>query len=196
MSRRQQKNPKYVLAALAASSVLAVSYKIYDYYTAKTTGGAGSNNKSRESTSGAVAYTSKSIALTLSHSILSSQLPLHDILLNADNVTFILPPNLSIDDLAGNIVPTSENEIDDNSESYTLPRSLLNNYKLLNCNNFQGYFNIIKNLRPDMLLVCSDDLGLSDGLLPKELNRFVKQVVNVDQNSDDVTSKIGPIFLR
>lgn len=173
----KQKNPKLFLAALAASSMLAVSYKIYDYYTAST------------SKAPKVKYTNKSIALTLSHSILSSQLPLHDILLNADNVTFILPPNLSIDDLAGNIITDETSD-----DSYRLPTSLLNNYKLLNCNNFQGYFNIIKNLRPDMLLVCSDDLGV--GELPKDLSRFVREVVNIDQNSDDVNSKISPIFIK
>lgn len=173
MSKRQR-NPKLFLGALVASSVIALSYKIYEHYSQP------SNEKK---------YTNKSIALTLSHSILNSKLPLNEILINSDNVTFILPPNLSIDDLTSIIIETN-----DKPEIFELPKTLLNNYKLLNCNNFQGYFSIIKNLKPDMLLVCGDDLGITTQL-PKDLSRFVKEIINIDQN-DDIVSKVSPIFIR
>lgn len=161
----RKKNPSIILAAVAISSIAAASYKFYEYYleNKKITG---------------KQYTNKSIALTLSHSILNSQLPLDDIILNSENVTFILPPNLSLDDL----------EVSNIQE-------MIKNYKLLNCTNFQGYFNIIKNLKPDMLLVCSEDLGILD-LIPKDLGRFVDEIVDVEQSSDDVEKKVLPIFVR
>lgn len=167
MSKR--KSPTLIVGALVASSVVAISYKIYEYY----------NSKPQD----IKVYTNKSIALTLSHSILKSQLPLDEILLNSDNVTFILPPNLSIDDLSSNII--------DKKSQYELPISLVNNYKLLNCNNLQGYFNIIKNLKPDMLVLCNDDLGIKS---PSDLGRFVREIITIDQN--DIESKIRPIFIR
>ncbi|EGV65083.1 peroxisome assembly protein 22 [Yamadazyma tenuis] len=176
MSRRR--NPRIFLTAVVASSLLAASYKLYDYYVSSS-----SNSKNLQDPK---KYTKKSIALTLSHSILSSQLPLDEILLNSENVTFILPPNLSVDDLEGNFAGGEAGS--------SLPRALLKNYKLLNCSNFQGYFDIIKNLKPDMLLVCSDDLGIRSSL-PSDLSRFAKEIVEVDQNAEDITTKLMPLFV-
>ncbi len=46
------------------------------------------------------------------------------------------------------------------------PRHLIQNFKLLDCLNLLGYFGLVKNLRPDLLLVCSDDLGLPHAARP------------------------------
>lgn len=181
MSRRR--NPRAVIGALIISAVVAGSYKLYEYYTQEKTVEQ-SNHKSKNKQ-----YTNKSIALTLSHSILNSQLPLNEMLLSAENVTFILPPNLSIDDLACNIYNEEEKQ-----ESYNLPKTLVKNYKLLNCSNFQGYFNILKNLKPDMLVICPEDLGIAHQF-PKDLHRFVKEIINID-NSDDINTKVLPLFLN
>lgn len=182
MSRRR--NPRAVIGALIVSAVVAGSYKLYAYYTQEKqpVNETKHNNKQKQ-------YTNRSIALTLSHSILNSQLPLNELLLTSENVTFILPPNLSIDDLAYNIY----NE-QDKQESYNLPKTLIKNYKLLNCSNFQGYFNVLKNLKPDTLVLCPDDLGIANQL-PKDLHRFVKEIINIE-NSEDISSKVLPLFLN
>lgn len=163
------------LTALVATSVLTVSYKAFEFYFNK-----GSSKKDIPQKKN---YTGKTITLTLSHSVLSSNLPLNDILLSSDNVTFILPPYLSLDDLASNI-----------KNNYNLPKTLIQNYKLLRCSNIKGYLSIVKSLKPDVLLVCLDDLGLKDS--KKDLNPFVKNIVTIDQSEDDVYSKVYPMFLN
>lgn len=190
--RKSQRNPKVWIAALVAASIVTISYKIYNNYVNeenvedKRTNPDGTTDEKLKISK---KYTKKSIALTLSHSVLSSQLPLNEILLNSENVTFILPPNLSMEDLAYNIGSADE------VEKYNLPKTLVNNYKLLHCNNIDGYFNIIKNLKPDTLLVCSEDLGIASNT-PKDLNRFVKEVINIDQNKDDIYKKLSSIFIK
>ncbi|CUM45750.1 Peroxisome assembly protein 22 [Debaryomyces fabryi] len=189
--RKTQRNPKVWVAALIAASIVTISYKMYSSYIGEETVEDKRNEKegAEEKLRIAKKYTKKSIALTLSHSVLSSQLPLNEILLNSENVTFILPPNLSMDDLVCNIGNADE------VEKYNLPKTLLNNYKLLHCSNIDGYFNILKNLKPDTLLVCSDDLGIADSL-PRDLHRFVKEVINIDQNKEDIYKKLSSIFIK
>lgn len=202
-----RKNPKGWIAAAVATSVIAITLQVYNSYigakdkddvesTVEDAQKPGLERKRSRK------YTNKSIALTLSHSILSSQLPLNDILLNSENVTFILPPNLSLDDLEFNMEKDTERggaqgegQGQDRDQSYNLPRSLIQNYKLLNCLNLQGYFNILKNLKPDMLLVCSDDLGIAKRI-PHDIDTFVKEIVNIDQNKEDIYSKVRPIFFN
>lgn len=202
--RKLQKNPKAWIAAAVATGVVAVSVLVYNSYLASAkedeehTAEACEKNPDlppalvRRATNTAKRYTNKSIALTLSHSILSSLLPLNDILLNSENVTFILPPNLSIDDLVYNVEKTASSP---KTNSQTLPTTLTENYKLLKCLNLQGYFNIVKNIKPDMLLVCSDDLGISKRI-PHDIHNFVKEIINIDQNKEDIYSKVAPIFIR
>lgn len=168
---RARKNPRVLIAAFVASTLVVVSYKIYQ------------GLKTPETKKGK-AYTNKSIALTLLHSVLQSDLPLNEILLNLENVTFILPPYLSVDDLACNIRGSDD--------IYNLPQTLIKNYKLLKCSNIQGYFHVVKNLKPDMLFVCSEDLGLS----PPDLGRFVKEVVPLALNKDDVYSVLSKVLLK
>ncbi|CAN3357135.1 peroxisome assembly protein 22 [Diutina catenulata] len=186
--KKAQKNPQLWLAAAAVTTLVALGYKVYEnlYATDEVdTDGKPVLRKSWSSTR-INKYTNKSIALTLSHSILNSQLPLHDILQNAENVTFILPPNLSEDDLEYNI----------HKQSVEVPAELMNNYKLLKCQNIQGYFTVLKNLKPDLLLMCQDDLGLSTNNIPKDLSRFIKKIIFVDQSNDDISTKVAPLFVH
>lgn len=171
----RKKSPAIWISAVVATSVAAAGYEIYKYLT----------KDENDQTISATKYTNKSIALTLLHSVLSSDLPLDEIIMNSQNVTFILPPHLSVDDLAGNI---------DTSQS-GLSQTLLNNYKLLRCSNIEGYFHMLKNLKPDTLIVCADDLGIQDKM-PKDLPRFVKEVVTLDQNKERVSSILTKVFLR
>lgn len=185
MSRKR--NPKVFAAALIATSLAALTYKVYTALTQEDEG-----LEAEDSVSGKqVCKPEKSIAVTLLHSVLSSDLPLNEILLSSENVTFILPPYLSVDDLLDQI------KSDDNGvqQTYQLPQTLINNYKLLKCSNIQGYFHIIKNLKPDLLYVCSDDLGISSQV-PQDLNRFVKKIVTLDQNKNSVHSTLSKVFIR
>ncbi|WPK24311.1 hypothetical protein PUMCH_001579 [Australozyma saopauloensis] len=184
MSRRR--SPKYVAAALVATSVAALGYKLYSILTSEE------EETERQVENPAISGAGKkSIAVTLLHSVLSSDLPLNDILLSSENVTFILPPHLSVDDLLGQIQGEQEGE----THAYVLPQTLLRNYKLLKCSNIQGYFHLLKNLKPDLLYVCSDDLGISR-LVPQDLNRFVKEIVTLDQNKNSVQSVLSKVFIR
>lgn len=54
---------------------------------------------------------------------------------------------------------------------------------------------MLKNLKPDTLIVCADDLGIQDKM-PKDLPRFVKEVVTLDQNKERVSSILTKVFLR
>lgn len=173
MARR--KSPALWISAVVATSVAAAGYEFYKYLT----------KDDSESGISATKFTNKSIALTLLHSVLSSDLPLEEIILNSQNVTFILPPHLLVDDLADNI-DTSQNG---------LSQTLLNNYKLLRCLNIDGYFHMLKNLKPDTLIVCADDLGILDKM-PKDLPRFVNEVVTLEQNKERVSSILTKVFLR
>lgn len=183
--KKIQKNPQLWLAAACVSALIAVGYKVYDAYATQqqlqaSEGDTATPGKLKRQ------YTNKLIALTLSHLILNLQLPLLEILHNLENVTFILPPNLDEDDVNYNIQKLTA----------TLPEEVRNNYKLLKCQNIQGYFTVLKNLKPDMLLMCQDDLGLSTHSIPKDLNRFIKQIVFVDQNNDDISTKVAPLFVH
>lgn len=184
---RGRKNPQLWAAAFVASSLAIISYKLYNAFKTQP--------QEKESTSEQTmivkrtTYAKKSIVLTLLHSVLSSDLPLNEILLNSENVTFILPPYLSVDDLACNI-----RGADEDSSIYSLPQTLIKNYKLLKCSNIQGYFHVLKNLKPDMLFVCSEDLGITLKV-PPDLGRFVKEVVTIDLNKEDVYSILSKVFL-
>ncbi|CAK7905514.1 peroxisome assembly protein 22 [[Candida] anglica] len=197
--RKIQKNPKAWLVAAIATSVIAVSVSVYNAYTTQdepVEDSITSQERPVISRKQSRKYTNKSIALTLSHSILSSQLPLNEILLNSENVTFILPPNLSIDDLEYNIARgESSSSSSSTTSSVGLPKTMTANYKLLNCSNIQGYFNLLKNLKPDMLLVCSDDLGISK-YIPHDIDKFVKEIVTLDQNKDQLYKQLSPLFFR
>lgn len=158
MARR--KNPTVWLAAAAVAGAVAIGYSLL-----KRTDG--SPNQ----------YTNKSIALTLLHSVLNAKVPLDDILLNSENVTFILPPHLLEEDVA----------------EHMALQLLRNNYKLLRSGTIDGYFHLVKNLRPDTLVVCLADLGIAQKE-PRDLGRFVGEVVCIEQDSEKVRLAMQRIF--
>ncbi|KAK6203098.1 peroxisomal biogenesis protein family-domain-containing protein [Scheffersomyces amazonensis] len=195
--KKNGRNPKLFATALVATGLITISYKIYSTYF----GNSKHNDEVKDEITDSITdnnitnisdrdirnensfkirkqYSNQSIALTLSSSILSSKLPLDDILVKGgENIIFILPPNLSEDDL-----------------DYNLKSTPATNFKLLKCSNIQGYLSMLKNLKPDLLFVCSDDLGVSFGNVSKDLNNFIKTIINLDQNSDDIYLKIRPMF--
>ena len=174
MSRKASRNPNLYITALVATSAIAISYKIYTSFFQQLT-----NDEDEIQTDTPSSYTiskrysDKSIAITLSSSFLSSSLPLNKILTNSEKMIFIIPPNLTEDDLNLSYIPP--------------------NFKLLKCSNLQGYLQILKNLKPDLLLMCSDDLGIDFTQIKKDLNMFINDIINVDQN-DDIVLRVRPIF--
>lgn len=173
----RKKSPQYWAAALLATAVAGVSYKAYQFWQE----GGESRDANRWSK-----FRHKRIALTLLHSVLLTDLPLADILMNSENVTFILPPYLSVDDVA--------HSVSGEEASYALPHKMIKNYKFLQCSNINGYFQIVKNLQPDILFVCSDDLGITQNI-PKDLGRFVKEIVTFEQDKLSVKSILSKVFI-
>ncbi|RCK55059.1 Peroxisome assembly protein 22 [Candida viswanathii] len=176
MSRKAARNPNLYLTALVATSAVAITYKIYtSFFQQPPKDGSEEDSKTDSPSSYTVSkrYSNKSIAITLSSSFLSSSLPLNKILTNSERMIFIIPPNLTEDDLNLSYIPP--------------------NFKLLKCSNLQGYLQILKNLKPDLLLMCSDDLGLDFTQIKKDLNMFINDIINVDQN-DDIILRVRPIF--
>lgn len=151
-STMKKLNKAFITAAVISGVVIA-----YNYF------------RKEDEQEKSLAYTNSNITLTLSHSILSSSLPLEEILLHSHNVTFIIPPNVETD--------------------------LSLNYKVLKTSTINGYFALLKNLKPDLLILCQDDLGIDSSSMPKDLPRFVKQTMCVEQGSD-VENIIGPLFRK
>ena len=174
MSRKASRNPNLYITALVATSAIAISYKIYTSFFQQL-----NNDEDEIKTDTPSSYTiskrysDKSIAITLSSSFLSSSLPLNKILTSSEKMIFIIPPNLTEDDLNLSYIPP--------------------NFKLLKCSNLQGYLQILKNLKPDLLLMCSDYLGIDFTQIKKDLNMFINDIINVDQN-DDIVLRVRPIF--
>ncbi|KAG5421594.1 PEX22 [Candida metapsilosis] len=184
MTRKAQRNPSLYLAALIATSAVAISYKVYDTYFNSSSqskssqeGTTNTNTTTNEASTTksftiSKKYLNKSIAITLSSSFLSSQLPLNEILTTQENMIFIIPPNLNEEDLNLTIPP---------------------NFKLLKCSNVQGYLQILKNLKPDCLLLCSDDLGINYTNLSSDLRNFIRTIINVEQDQD-LLLQVKPVF--
>lgn len=180
MARRR--NTKALLAVAIATSIAAVSYKLYLEWTSDngSTEFEGENKKKIRSK-----YIDKSITLTLLHSVLNSHPELEELLLNYSNVTFILPPYLSLEDLRCKIHPDEDINL--------IPDVLLKNYRLLKCSNIDGYFQLLKNLKPDILLVCEEDLGITEKI-PNDLSRFVGKIISIDQEKEKARIVLSEFF--
>lgn len=184
MSRKIQRNPKLWISTLVATTAIAVGYKVYTTLFQQPqqqqadedhqhSGDEIIDREKRTKYLLSKQYSNKSIAITLSSTFLSLNIPLNEILINLENMIFIIPPNLCEYDLNIQIPP---------------------NFKLLKCSNLQGYLQMLKNLKPDLLFLCSDDLGINYMKLSKDLRMFIKTIINVDQNNEDIHDKIKMIF--
>ncbi|RLV95765.1 Peroxisome assembly protein 22 [Spathaspora sp. JA1] len=178
MARKTKRSPTVWISALIATSALAVTYKLYQSYfksEQEELEARSPNADNADITKYVISpkYSNKSIVITLSSTFISSKIPLNEILLNSENMIFIIPPNLNEEDLNVNIPP---------------------NYKLLKCSNVDGYLQVLKNLKPDLLFLCSDDLGINLKNLSSDLKLFIKTIVNVDQSKEDIYCKLRPIF--
>ncbi|CAK9438286.1 uncharacterized protein LODBEIA_P25120 [Lodderomyces beijingensis] len=210
---KAQRNPKLYLAALVATSAVALTYKIYDAYlnscnnddeAAVGEDGAASSesrsecldsksNNSKPTFTISKKFLNKSVAITLSSSFLSSALPLQDLLAKNEKLIYIIPPNLNEDDV-GLSTPNHNHLQQQPQQQQEVLFSP--NFKILKCSNMQGYLQILKNLKPDCLLLCSDDLGINNfnqGAMARDLSNFIKKIVNIEQDKD-VLAQIKPII--
>lgn len=179
MARR--KNTNLLFAIAIATTIAAFSYKVYLERTSDN----GSINIDKEETEGAKSKChDKAVTLTLLHSVLNSYPELERLLANYSNVTFILPPYLSLQDLTCKIHP---------KEAKTIPEALFKNYRLLKCSNIDGYFQLVKSLKPDILLVCEEDLGITE-FIPQDLFRYVGKIVSIDQEREKARHALSEFF--
>lgn len=174
-----RRSPQSWLVGVAAIGAATLAYNLYQEYIE---GPGDSTSKEKNSYTVSKRYANKSIAVTLLTLVLNLSLPLSDILVNSENIVYILPPNLSEEDLVTEL----------NGDVLARKNA---NYKLLKCLNIQGYIAILKSLRPDMLYVCADDMGLSILNFSQDLSRFIKQIINIDQTNEDVYDKVSRIFV-
>lgn len=189
--KRVRRNIKVWASLLVVSSAAFISYKLYRRYIQD--GGTEEENaeKGQNNLRLSKKYSKKSIAISLSNSIVNAEIPLGDILVASEDVIFIVPPNLTLDDIISHVGAK------DSKAAYGLRKLFSNNHKLLNCTNIEGFFNILKHLRPETLLVCYEDLGISrvQGV-PKDLGRFVKEIKDVDNNKEHIQSELSNIFVQ
>lgn len=189
--KRLRRNVKTWASLLVISSAAFISYKLYKRYLYDD--GSEEENVGERQTNLRLSkrYSKKSIAISLSNSIVNAEIPLGEILAASEDVIFIVPPNMTLDDIISHVGAK------DSKAAYDLRKLFLNNYKLLNCTNIEGFFNILKHLRPETLLVCYEDLGISrvQGV-PKDLGRFVKEIKDVDNNKEHIQSEISNIFVQ
>ncbi|KAI3406282.2 PEX22 [Candida oxycetoniae] len=203
MMTKSQRNPKFYLAALVATSAAVLSYKIYETFYKPADNHQKSDEEAEEgekcdkqqlkpsTITISKKFLNKSIAVTLSSSFLSSTLPLQELLATNEKLIYIIPPNLNEDD-----VGLSNQGKANTSPSSTTSQYLPPNFKILKCSNMQGYLQILKNLKPDCLLLCSDDLGINNfngSHVSRDLSNFIKNIINIDQDQD-VLTQIKPVF--
>lgn len=125
-------------------------------------------NKEQEQEQITAKYTSKPITIILTDSIISSNLPINEILLKTDNIVLVIPPNLSVDDL---------NEEIDESISF----------KIIECSTNDGVWSVVKHLNSEVIFVVNDDLNYE---IPKNLQRYVGEIIELEQNFSYINQKI------
>lgn len=108
-----------------------------------------------------------SLAIVLSASVISSHIPVAEILENCQDVVILLPPSIQKEDLKGFGI-----SIDDT-------------YKIIECDTEIGMIHIMKHLHYTNNFICLDDLDINEGDLEKlQLKRFVANVVYLEQNKE------------
>jgi len=113
-------------------------------------------------------YTSKPITIILTDSIISSNLPINEILLKTEDVVLVIPPNLSKDDL---------NE--------KLDKSI--DYKVIECETNDGVWSATKHLGSEVIFIVKDDLNED---IPKGLERYVGEIIELEQNFTYINQKV------
>ncbi|KAH3671763.1 hypothetical protein WICMUC_004574 [Wickerhamomyces mucosus] len=120
-------------------------------------------------------YSTKSISIVITDSILSSSLPLIEILTQLQDITFILTPNITITDLDQSL----------NSSSSSLTQF---KHKIIEFENYQSLWSILKHLNNDLIFIVIDDLP---EIIPIEFKNFIRgEILELEQNSDEINETI------
>lgn len=162
LDRRQRRNASIIGALVVLG---AGAYALYSYLTSEGDGDVEvvNDNDSRRK------YTQRPITIILTESILSSNLPLNEILKKTSDVVLVVPPDLSVDeDLQDEFEPDVE-------------------YKVIECETYEGVWSVVKHLNGEIIFVVKDDLPSE---LPEGLERYVGEIVELDQNSSEINESI------
>lgn len=142
----RRKTPQWLALTIAATAVAAASYKLYEAYQSKKSSEVRHQPRRRRA---------RLVAVALLPAVVGAGLPLDEYFQLHDDVTFIVVPGVAEADL---------------------PSALLDNYRCLRCSSAEGYHQLLKNVKPDLLLECQD-VGFE---APADMLRFVKETVRFE----------------
>lgn len=114
-----------------------------------------------------IKYTNKPITIILTESILSSKIPLIEILNKTENIVLVIPPDLSLADLP---------EIDDSIS-----------YKVIETDTYEGVWSVVKHLKSEVVFVVNDDLKKD---IPEDVGRYVNEIIQLGQNNTEINGRI------
>lgn len=157
---RQRRRQLGIIGGLLVLS--AGAYSLYKYIYS-------SNQPSpQQSSTTDEKYTRKHITIILTDSIISSKLPINEILTKTTDVVLVIPPELTVDDLNEPLDPTIA-------------------YKAIECSTFDGVWSVVKHLGSEINFVVRDDL--SDDI-PEGIERYVGEIIELDQNVSVINESI------
>ncbi|CCH44643.1 Peroxisome assembly protein 22 [Wickerhamomyces ciferrii] len=165
INKRKIKNLGFISAAILFGIGCITLYK--SIQSEETPNQSKSENKGDKTKEIANKYTSKPVTIVVTDSIISAKLRLGEILSLTQDVVLVLDPNLNKQDLIG-IEPQQE-------------------YKIIECESYDGLWSIVKHLNSELIFVVKDDL-IED--LPKNLSRFVGEIIELEQNFAHINQKI------
>lgn len=114
----------------------------------------------------ATSYTKKPITIVLSESILSSNIPIGEILAKTSEVVVVIPPDLSISDLNEKLDPSVV-------------------HKVIECDTFAGVWSVVKHLNGEIVFIVKDDLAedIPEGL-ERELFKLDEKITRTNKEQD------------
>lgn len=159
---RKNRGRTISISAVAICAAAALVYKVYS----AVANGKDDTDTAEPNSQGKLSpkFFNKNVAIGISKTSLESLNELVHVLETNPNITFIVAPDI---DLAS--VETSNRRLVDGS---------LSNYKLLTCSNLKGFNSIVKSVQADLLLICGDDIGLTESALNAELGPFAQKILD------------------
>lgn len=115
-------------------------------------------------------YTSKSTTIILTDSIVSSNIPINDILKQTNDIVVVIPPGLKITDL---------------KEENNLDYSVI--FKVIECDTFEGVWSVVQHLSSDVVFVVKDDLEKE---IPSNVGKYVGEIIELEQNAASINQEI------
>lgn len=160
-----QKKKTLALATACGVCVVGVAYSIYTYFNQSTTAIEELNDTSTKK----IKYTSRSISIIITDSIISSNLPVVEILTQTENITFILPEDLSMDDL----LLGESDAIDFNRLKY----------KIINVDKNESIAPLLSHLNNDLVIYTNNEVEV-------DLKFVRSDIVELEQNSTSINETI------